>query len=201
MNGKEVVAQAGDLASSKSVLSAVKCSNHALTQSPAPSGTASAHPNEVKVTRCRAFDARHAEIEASTLLEKIRRAHAEGRHRKACYLTRQYLGALSARLSAVRRAWRKLPIYRRVPRHALLGIARSLNAFAGTSEPVVVRFIPKKSNPDILRPVMDFGLEGRALQYLVGDVLKARFPPNHNQYLTNGGYPMEAVPNANGDVP
>jgi hypothetical protein len=60
---------------------------------------------------------------------------------------------------------------RRPPKSQLPSIASSLNAFTGTQEQVRLVFVRKRSNPNVLRPTLDFDIENRALQYLVLSVL------------------------------
>jgi hypothetical protein len=51
----------------------------------------------------------------------------------------------------------------------------------------MVRFKEKKNNPNQHRTILGFGIENRALQYLVLSVLEVRADLHHSQYLLKGG--------------
>jgi hypothetical protein len=74
--------------------------------------------------------------------------------------------------------------YRRPKETELKTIAKSLNAFQGTQEEVMLRLIRKSANT--FRPTLDFGIENRALQHLVLSVLYAiaeLHPPDNSQLV------------------
>ena len=121
------------------------------------------------------------------MLRRIRAAHQAGKHKKADHLTDVYLNSLDARYLAVREAYAKLNSHQRPNATCLLGYARSLNAWEGTQEEVILRLIEKKGKPGQFRTIMEFGIENRALQYLVRPILKARADLHPNQYLIKGG--------------
>jgi hypothetical protein len=78
-----------------------------------------------------------------------------------------------------------------VPGHNKAGleaIASKLNPWKGTDEPVR-GYWKKKSSGQNHRFICEFGIENRALQYLVRDVLSALLDLHPDQYLTRGGVP------------
>jgi len=121
------------------------------------------------------------------LLSDLNTAHVRGKIKKADYLTSRYLQSYDSRLVAMNRAFIALPIHRRPQKRKLPEIADCLNAWRGTDEKVVFRYEPKKGNPEDFRMVMDFGIENRALQYLVRETMKVRLNRHPNQLLTQGG--------------
>ncbi len=124
------------------------------------------------------------------LIRKIERAHKTGKRKRVKHLTRQYLQSYDARYVATVRANRKLkPHHRKVPDERLPKIAANLDPWRGSSEEVVVHFKPKASNEHEFRPIMDFGIENRALQYLVRTVLMAQVDLHPRQFATRGGRP------------
>src|SRR6266487_3701516 len=120
-------------------------------------------------------------------LTRIQKAHRAGNWRQLRYLTQQYLTSYDARLAATRLASRKMRWDRRPKKTQLRSIAENLNAFQGTREEVRLILIPK--GPDKFRPTLDFGIENRALQYLVLSVLYAVSELHPRQFATRGGVP------------
>lgn len=121
------------------------------------------------------------------LLRQIGAARESGRTKRTEYFVCEYLNSHDARLVATVRAFRGIAPHRRQKLSQLHSIARALDPRKGTSEPVVVHFKPKRSNPNDYRPVMDFGIENRALQYLVLAVLQKLVDLHPHQYATRGG--------------
>ena len=141
---------------------------------------AKSSPNEYPINSDR------AKHHAQRMLDRIREAHAAGKRKKADYLTQKYLQSYDAKYIATREALRGLAKSRR-PSPALLPvIAEGLDAWQGTDEDVLLRFQPKESNPNEFRPILDFGIERRSLQYLVRSVLQIRADQHPNQYLLKG---------------
>jgi hypothetical protein len=122
------------------------------------------------------------------MLEQIRVAHQAGKRRRADYLTQQYLRSRDAKDVAAAQAWRKLKPHRRPNANQLPAIAERLNAWDGTTEPVILSFKEKASKPGHFRPLLDFGIENRALQHLVLGALKARADLHPNQYVMKGSH-------------
>jgi len=120
-------------------------------------------------------------------LTRIQKAHRAGNWRQLRYLTQQYLTSYDARLAATRLASRKTRWDRRPKKTQLRSIAENLNAFQGTREEVRLILIPK--GPDKFRPTLEFGIENRALQYLVLSVLYAVSELHPRQFATRGGVP------------
>jgi hypothetical protein len=131
---------------------------------------------------------------ARKMIMTIRRAHDRGAHRKADALARIYLDSIDARYFAVLAAYRRLKPHQRPKASKLFDIAKSLNPWAGTQEPVHLWFKQKAGNPHKFRPIMNFGIENRALQYLVLAVLWARSDTHPHQYDRRGHH--EAVAEA-----
>ena len=109
---------------------------------------------------------------------------------KSCKWSRLLLINRRANYVATVRANQKLkPHHRKVLDERLPEIAAKLDPWRGSSEEVVVHFKPKASNEHEYRPIMDFGIENRALQYLVRTVLKAQVDLHPRQFATRGGRP------------
>jgi hypothetical protein len=116
-------------------------------------------------------------------LTGIQKAHRTG-DRQLQFLIQKYLTSFNARLAATRLAASKMRCYRRPKETELKTIAKSLNAFQGTQEEVMLRLIRKSANT--FRPTLDFGIENRALQHLVLSVLYAiaeLHPPDNSQLV------------------
>jgi hypothetical protein len=121
------------------------------------------------------------------MLTRIQKAHRTGNRRQLRYLIQQYLTSYDARLAATRLASRKMRWNRRPKKTQLKSIAENLNAFQGTREEVRLTLVRK--GPDKFRPTLDFGIENRALQYLVLSVLYAIAELHPRQFATRGGVP------------
>jgi len=76
---------------------------------------------------------------------------------------------------------------RRPRKDQVKSIAENLNPYQGTQEEVRLILIPK--GPGKFRPTLDFGIENRALQYLVLSVLYAIAELHPRQFATRGGVP------------
>ncbi|RWG78548.1 reverse transcriptase domain-containing protein [Mesorhizobium sp.] len=131
------------------------------------------------------FSPASAEAHCHALIQRIRAAHLAGKRKKADYLSGIYLRSLNARYLASLRGNAALKKNRRVPNEKLLPIAQSLDAWSGTQEKVILRLKPK-DNGDA-RKLMDYGIENRALQYLVRPLIGARSNLHPHQYGTRGG--------------
>jgi hypothetical protein len=123
---------------------------------------------------------------ATKLLKKLRDARGRGQWKRVKSLTRLYLNSHAAKLMAVERAYRQIELHRRPDKAKLPEIAQRLDAWKGTTEPVVVHDKPKNSNPDDFRPICCFGIENRALQYLALSVLEQIADLHPAQYATRG---------------
>jgi hypothetical protein len=122
--------------------------------------------------------------------EEIRAAHVAGkiRMRKRDHLIRRFVTSYDVRLSATRLALKKLKPHCRPDKKRLASIASGLNAWQGAQEPVRTSLIPKpNSDDDDYRPIMDFGVKHRALQYILLDVLRAVADLHPRQYGNRGG--------------
>lgn len=116
----------------------------------------------------------------------LKRAHGACRANQRDYRVRQYLGSYDAKLRATRKAHDAMRPDRRPNEAKLEAIARDLNPWKGTDEPVLVHLTPKASHPHY-RAVLEFGIKHRALQYLARDILIALLKLHPNQYGTCGG--------------
>jgi hypothetical protein len=132
-------------------------------------------------------DSPRARAHLVAMLTRIQKAHRAGDRRQLRYLTQQYLTSHDARLAATRLASRKMRWGRRPKKSQLKSIAENLNAFQGTREEVRLTLIRK--GPEKFRPTLDFGIENRALQYLVLSVLYAIAELHPRQFATRGGVP------------
>ncbi len=135
---------------------------------------------------------RNARKHEEKLRGKIEQAHQAGKRKWAEQLTRLYLMSHDARYVATVRANRELKPHRRVPDERLPEIAANLDPWRGSTEEVVVHFKPKASNEHDFRPIMDFGIENRALQYLVWAALEAQADLHPHQFATRVGRPSAA---------
>src|SRR6266536_1628779 len=134
---------------------------------------------------CAESSVARAHLEA--MLTRIQKAHRAGDWRQLRYLIQQYLTSHDARLAATQLASRKMRWNRRPKKNQLNSIAENLNAFQGTREGVRLILIRKGSGK--FRPTLDFGIENRALQYLVLSVLYAIAELHPRQFATRGGVP------------
>ncbi len=137
----------------------------------------------------RCAGSRHTQCHILSMLKHIRDAHRAGRRWEVQQLIRVYLTSYDARLAATNRAFEKMKPGRRPPRKQLPSIASGLNAFKGTQEEVRLIFKRKRSNPNEFRPTLDFGIENRALQYLVLSVLYVIADLHPRQFGVRGGVP------------
>jgi hypothetical protein len=127
------------------------------------------------------------EEHVAMLLRRVRDANALGRIGKRDYWIRSYLNSNDAKLVAVRRANRQFKSDRRLKKAELRAIGERLNPWKGTDEPVLVHLKRKPSNPNYFRVFMDFGIENRALQYLVRRPLEILADTVPFQYTLKGG--------------
>lgn len=127
------------------------------------------------------------EEHAAKLLTRIRIAKELGQVKKRRYWTGVYFNSFHARLAAVQRANRRRKLNDRLDTATVRTIADRLDAWQGTDEPVLVHRKPKTSNPDSFRTYMAFGIENRALQYLVLRLLEQVALIAPYQYTVRGG--------------
>ncbi len=119
-------------------------------------------------------------------LNRIRAANLAGKRNKVKYLGGVYLNSYSAKLAAAELALRAMKPHRRPPKALVPSIASALDAWTGATEEVRVNFVPKGSDPDNRRIVMDFGPENRARQYLVLRLLRAIADLHPHQFANRG---------------
>lgn len=120
------------------------------------------------------------------LLKAISSAHKSCQMIQANWFTNKYFNSWSAKYVAVARAYRELPNHRKESGMDLCEIASRIDPFQGTSEPVTLHYKPKQSDDDF-RPIMDFGVENMALQYLTLRILEVRSDLYPFQYGTRKG--------------
>ena len=123
---------------------------------------------------------------ADKLQKQIEAARQSGQTLRVRRLVRRYLNSWSAKLVAVADAYRELPRHHQKAGMKAEEIAARLNPFEGTDERVVLHFKTKKTEHDF-RPVMDFGIVNRALQYLVLSPLRALVDLHPCQFGNHGG--------------
>jgi len=128
-----------------------------------------------------------SEEHVEQLLERVRRANELGQIKKRDYWARTYLESFDARYAAVLRANRRRDIDDRLDGASVRTVATRLNAWKGTDETVLVHVKRKSSNPDSFRTYMAFGIENRALQYLVLRLLEQMADVDSCQYTIRGG--------------
>ncbi len=108
-----------------------------------------------------------------TILRRLADAAASGSIKRARELTMLFLHSSDAKLIAARRA---LPPY--APLQEIQKLARHLDCFAPSQEPIAWRLVPKRSRG--FRIVCIPPPRLKAVHYLIKDVLAAQFePPEH----------------------
>jgi hypothetical protein len=128
----------------------------------------------------------------SQLLNKLSRASASGQKERARRITRQFLRSYNARLVAVWEANRSLPSHRRISFDQMRELANRINSWIGSDEVAHLRTLPKSRGD--FRPIVSFGIERRALQYLVHSALAAQANITERQYAHKGnGGRTEAI--------
>ena len=125
-----------------------------------------------------------ATAHVNRLLISIRAAHDAGKRKKADQLVCRYLASFDARYLAVLEAYKRKGVQQDAS--LLPDVARSLNAWAGSDEEVLIRIRQKPGNPHRFRTILEFGVENYALQLLVREVLKAQADLHPNQYHLRG---------------
>lgn len=121
------------------------------------------------------------------LLKRIRNAKELGRLKELRHWTGAYLNSFGAKLAAVQRANRRRKLNDRLDTKTVRTIAAGLDAWQGANEPVLVHQKPKTSNPDSFRTYMAFGIQNKALQYLVLRLLEQVACIAPYQYILRGG--------------
>src|SRR4051794_37597276 len=114
------------------------------------------------------FSPRHlvtAQAHIGKILGRAEAAHKAGKTKLFNHLAVRYLQSQDARTLATMKAYRAMPWRRRPVRSQLPSIMSGLNAWKGTTEPAIVNM--KKKPNGYYRLLMDFGIENRALQYLL----------------------------------
>jgi hypothetical protein len=127
---------------------------------------------------------KQAQAHCRTMLRRLREADSAQKGRRADHLARLYLTSLDAKYLATLQANKALPMSRRKHAAELPAIAKSLNPWAGSEERV--KLIPKFKDDGNVRLLMSFGIEHRALQYLVLPILRARADVHPAQYASVG---------------
>jgi hypothetical protein len=119
----------------------------------------------------------------------LRRVREASRFNERTHRILKYLGSLDAKLHATIEADEAMRRNLGAAGHneaELESIASKLDAWKGSDEPVR-GYWKKKSSGKGHRFICEFGIENRALQYLVRDVLSALLDLHPDQYLTRGG--------------
>jgi hypothetical protein len=152
------------------------------------SSTAGSHDCSIGTDppKARCVNKGQAERHVQRMLDRIRAADDAGHRRAADHLTIEYLMSFDARYIAVMRAWKQMKKNYRPKYDLLPAIANRLHAWEGSAEDVILRLQAKKSNPQAFRSILNFGIENRALQYLVRSVLEVRAKPHADQYTFKG---------------
>jgi hypothetical protein len=120
------------------------------------------------------------------LLKRIRAAVQAGKSKKAKGLAIEFLRSFEARELATRLACRAMPAYRRPDKPELDAIVAALDPWEGSDEEAYVNIRRKKNDPHDYRTTVDFGIENRALQYLLLLPLRELMPLRPNQYGNRG---------------
>jgi hypothetical protein len=117
------------------------------------------------------------------MLAAIADANAERKIKLARHLVGQYLKSYDAKLAATMEAFQKLG--RPVSKADVETVAAGLLPWEGSNEPVRL-VLKKKGETGNYRSIMNFGVENRALQYLVKAPLVATADLHPNQYGSVG---------------
>jgi hypothetical protein len=120
------------------------------------------------------------------MLRRIHAAHCSGKRKLCDHLAHIYLNSMDARYTATRLAYTHLKPHERPDPGCLFAIAQAVDPWNCTDEDVYLRFQQKKGNPDKCRPILEFGIENRARQYLVLPLLRARSERHPCQYGRRG---------------
>lgn len=120
------------------------------------------------------------------LLKRIGRANKSGRTALVQELIKTDMNSRSAKYVAIKDAMKELPNHHKSGDMDVDKIASRLNPYAGSDEPATLHYKTKKSDDDF-RPIMDFGIENRALQYLVLRPLEVLADLHPSQFGTRGG--------------
>ena len=118
----------------------------------------------------------------------LRRVREASRFKERTYRIRKYLDSFDAKLHATLEAYEAMEAEDRPDPAELASIASRLDPWKGTDEPVLV-YRKRKSSGQGHRLICEFGVENRALQYLVREPLIALLKLHPNQYATRGGNP------------
>jgi hypothetical protein len=127
-------------------------------------------------------NAKKSRFRVEKMLAQIAAAHKAGKYKKAKHLSIEYLRSFDARYVAVLEAYNVLKPRNRPARKSLPAIARGLDAWMGTQEVVILRLKEKEKSPGDYRDIKEFGIENKALQYLVLWLLKVQANLHPNQY-------------------
>jgi hypothetical protein len=133
------------------------------------------------------------EQHVAKLLTRIRIAKELGHHKKLRHWTGVYLNSFHAKLAAVQRANGRRKLSNRLDTATVRTTAADLDAWEGTDERVLVHRKPKASNPGSFRTYMAFGIENRALQYLVLPLFEQVADVAPYQYLVKNGGTHAAI--------
>ena len=125
-----------------------------------------------RLRQMKRFVAENQRAHSAKLMSKIADAHEAGKEKRLAWHVRKCLQSFDARAAATDAAYKALSPNKRPNHSTLRAVAESLDPWKGTGEPVQVFLRPKTSDPDDYRIVMEFGLENRALQYLILPVLE-----------------------------
>jgi hypothetical protein len=125
------------------------------------------------------------------LFADIAQAHAAGKHKRAEYCQVRYTASFHARVVAADRSRRSFSLAERLPKSAIVEVAKSVSALRGSDEPVIVRV--KRKGPYGYRLVCAFGVENKCLQYLVSGALKARTVFHPRQFANSKGRPAAVL--------
>jgi hypothetical protein len=124
---------------------------------------------------------------AKRLLKRIRAARQAGKSKKVRWLVEEWLRSYQAKRLAVRLAYRKMPKHCRPDKSELDAIAKALDPWKGSGEVAYVGKQAKEHKPNEYRLTIDFGIENRALQYLLLIVLREAMELHPDQYGNRGG--------------
>lgn len=115
-------------------------------------------------------------------LQRLQKAAFESNKSVIRSSQHRILKSLSSKLTCLVRA---LPVDHNLSGEQIVTLADELSAFEDCGEPILAWMQPKSFGGGE-RPICDFGMQRKALHYLLGDVLRAKFPSATCDYMVKG---------------
>jgi hypothetical protein len=123
------------------------------------------------------------EVHLSGMYRRLASAASAGKLKRTRHYARLFLASHDAKMAATKAAY-KSKGRPRVPEE-MMAIAEKICPWKGSAEPVKVFSVPKGSS-GYRRIIMDFGVENRALQYLIAQILRTTANLHPHQFGMKG---------------